>query len=273
MTYFVEVAGSVLMNGPTGFLVSLGIESIPGVPLAAAYMYYNYIAVCLTFFIAAMAGPRSESRFCILVPILAGIFFEFGWIHTANTATQLQFLVMLVIMAVFGVFSYMNDVNHEKHGIGGPGSKLLNIVFFIVLFQVALGTINGFDLFTQAGISQPSPNGCAVGYTCNQYGNIELTQSVGNLNASGGLLTDIISLVATLPLIAVAMLKFMINILTSVTLFSVVLNASIAGIYPNIVTSSSYIAFLALVQVGIWAVYALTLFTYYYKPMPGEGTI
>lgn len=273
MTYYVEVAASLLMNGPTGILVSLGIENIPGVSLAVAYMYYNYIAVCLTFFIAAMAGPRSESRFCILVPIIAGILFGFGWIHTANAASQIQFFALLVIMGIFGIMSYMNDVNHEKHGIGGPGSKLLNLVFFIIIFQVAVGTMNGFSLFEPAGVSQASPNGCAVGYTCDQYGNIQLSESIANLNSSGGLFTDIISLVATLPLIAVALLKFVVTILTSVTLFSVVLNASIAGLYPGITSNTAYIAFLALVQVGIWAIYALTLFTYYYKPMPGEGTI
>lgn len=269
MSYFVTAAGSVLMSGPTGIMVPLMIETVPGLTLAQIYMYYNYIAVCLMVFVAAMAGSRSESRYLIVVPILGGIFTWFGWVHAPD---QAKWVVMLIIAGLLGIFSYINDVNHEKYGISGPGSKLLNLVFFIILFQVAVGCINGFDLFP-AGNPQPTPNTCTVGYQCDAYGNINLESSVGSLNNSGGIMQDVLSIVSNLGTLAVTMLKFIVTILTSVALFSVVLNASLNGAFPGIAANTYYLLFLALVQVGIWAVYALTLFTWYYKPMPGEGTL
>jgi hypothetical protein len=87
------------------------------------------------------------------------------------------------------------------------------------------------------------------------------------------MLNDVLSLAYALPLIAMTLLIFILNVLASVTMFSVVLNASIAGVFPGITTNAAYLAALALMQVGIWAVYALTLFTWYFKPMSGEGTI
>lgn len=267
---FATAAGSVIMSGPTGIMVPLGIENIPNITLAEVYMLYNYIAVCLMVLIAAFSGARSESRFLIVLPIVGGILFWFGWIHAASQTT---FMAFLVLAGLLGVFSYMNDVNHEKHGIGGPGSKLLNIVFFIIIFQAAVGCVNSFDLFGADTAAQPRPNACEVGYTCDTYGNIQLTESIGDLQSSGGLFESILSLVSALPLLALMFLKLMVNIITSITLFSVVLNASLSAVFPGIASNGIYVAFLALMQVGIWGLYAMTLFTWYYKPMPGEGTI
>lgn len=270
MSYYIESGASLIMNGPTGILVPLGIESVAGLSLAMVYMYYNYISLAIMFMIAAMAGSRSESRFIILLSILGGMLFAFGWIHAPD---QTAFVAMLVIVGLLGVFSYMNDVNHEKHGVGGPGSKLLNIVFFLIIFQAAVGTINGFNLFNDGVGSQPTPNACTVGYQCDEFGNIKLSESIGNINASGGLLEGIASILSSLPTIAVTMLKFIVTLMASITMFSVVLNASLEGIFPGISANVAYVAFMALMQVAIWAIYALTIFTWYYKPTPGEGTL
>ena len=267
--YFLTQAGALAMNGPTGIMVSLGIEYIAGITLATVYMLYNYISVCIMFFIAAMSGARSESRFLIILPILGGILFWFGWIHSPDQTT---FVTFLVLAGLLGVFSYMNDVNHEKYGIAGPGSKLLNIVFFIIVFQAAVGVIGGFNIFP-AGNAQPSPNACTVGYQCDSYGNIALEESVGTVAETGGLFQSVVAILSTLPLLAIGILKMIITILSSVLLFAVVLNSTLNGIFPGIVASPVYVGFLALMQVGIWGIYLLTIFTWYYKPMPGEGTI
>lgn len=278
MSFYLSATGSILMGGPTGIMVPLGIELIPNLSLAQIYMYYNYIAICIMVFIAAMAGAKSESRFLCIIPILGGIFTIFGWIHITDSAGtidvigQFKWYALLVVCGILGVFSYMNDTHHEKYGIAGPGSKLLNLVAFIILFQAAVGCVNNAN-FWDSGSAVPTPNACTVGYSCDAYGNIQLTSSVSTLNNSGGLQMDAVSLVMQLGVLAIAILKFVVTVLTSVTLFSVVLDSSISGIFPGISASVYYIAIMGLIQVGIWFVYALTLFTYYYKPMPGEGTI
>lgn len=269
MTEYLTAAGSLVMAGPTGIMVSLGIETIAGMTLAAAYMYYNYISAAIMFLIAATAGARSESRMIILLSIIGGICFWFGWIHVTN---QGAFLAFLIICGLLGVFSYMNDVNHEKYGIGGPGSKLLNIVFFIILFQVAVGMVNNFALFP-AGNPQPTPDACQAGYQCDSYGNIQLSASVADVKSSGGLFESAVSLLNTLPQLAVGILQMFVTVCTSILLFSVVLNASIEPIVPGISTNVAYVAFLGLMQVGIWAIYLYTIFQWYFKPPVNEGSI
>lgn len=267
--FFLTQTGLLTMNGATGILVSLGIEYAPDMSLATAYMLYNYVAVCILFFIAAMSGARSESRFLIILPIIGAILFWFGWIHAPD---QVTFLAFLVITMLLGIFSYMNDVNHEKYGMSGPGSKLLNIVMFIIVFQAAVGVINGWSMFP-AGNAQPTPNACQVGYTCDEFGNINLQESVGTVSNTGGLFQSAVSLVAALPLLAISILKLIVSIIASVIIFAPVLNATIEGIVPGISSNAIYVGFLALMQVGIWGLYLMTIYTWWYKPMPGEGTI
>jgi len=267
--YFLNAAGSVMMNGPTGILISLGIEYVVGMTLAMAYMYYNYISVAIIFFIAAMAGARSESRFLIILPLLTAMFFSIGWIHTTN---QMGFLVLLSIVFALGIFSYMNDVNHEKYGVGGPGAKIFNIVLYIIILQVALGFASGVSYLAVGDtISQPIPNACTVGYKCDSFGNIQLSQSMDIVSDSGGLMGSVTSLLNTFGMLAISLLKFVVTMIGSVLLFSVIANSIANGLVPGIASNGIWIAFLAMMQVGIWIVYLLAIFTWYFKPQ--EGTV
>ena len=129
-----------------------------------------------------------------------------------------------------------------------------------------------FNLFP-VGNSQPSPNSCTVGMSCDQYGNIQLSQSVTTIQSTGGLFQDVVSAVAALPAIAFSILKFIIQIVGAVLLFSVVVNNTMNSIFPGIAANTSYIAFLVVMQIGIWAIYGITFFNWYYKPFPSEGAI
>ena len=267
--YFINAAGSLVMNGPTGILISLGIESVAGMTLALAYMYYNYISTAIIFFVAAMAGARSESRFLIILPLVTAMLFSFGWIHTPS---QITFLVFLAIVFALGIFSYMNDVNHEKYGVTGPGSKIFNIVFYIILVQAVIGfAANVPFLYVGDSIAQPIPNACTVGYQCDSLGNIQLTESIGTIADSGGLMGSVTSIMSTFGMLAISLLKMVVTILGSVLLFSVVVNAIANGLIPGIASNAVWIAFIALMQVGIWIIYLLTIFTWYFKPQ--EGTL
>ncbi len=240
MVYYVSAAGQVLMQGPTGIMIPLGIEQF--LDLNTALMLYNYLSLGLIFFVAAMSGNRSESRFCVIIPIIAGVLTWIGWL---NAPDPMQAWAITIIAGLLGIAIYMNEMNHEKYGISGGGSKLLNV-----------GLVNGFDLFP-IGQTQPTPNVCNVGYECDAYHNIDLTASTAQFTQSTGMLEDIVTTIAQLPVVIWQTLVFLVKIAGSVLLFSVVLNGTMNGIFPGIAANGYYLAFLAVMQVVIWAIYIL----------------
>ena len=253
MVYYVSAAGQVMMQGPTGIMIPLGIELF--LPLTTALMFYNYISLSIIFFVAAMSGSRSETRFCIVIPIIAGLLTWIGWL---NAPDPTQAWAITIIAGLLGVAIYMNEMNHEKYGISGGGSKLLNIVFFLIIFQACIGLINGFDLFP-IGQSQPSPDMCNVGYECDAYRNIDLSASVGQFTQSTGVLDDVVTTLTQLPVVIWQALVFLVKIAASVLLFSVVLNGTMNGIFPGIAANGYYVAFMVFMQIIIWAIYVMAV--------------
>ena len=253
MVYYVEAAGQVMMHGPTGIMVPLGIENY--FDLTTSLMFYNYIALGIIFFIAAMSGSRSESRFCILIPVFSGLMTWIGWLNSPDPA---QTWAVTIIAGILGIMIYMNDMNHEKYGIGGPGSKLLNVAIYLILFQASIGLIAGFGIFP-GGSNIPSIDICNVGFECNQYRNIDLEASVAQINDSSGILDDIVSTVAQLPVVIWQSLVFLAKIAVSITFFSITLSGVMNTLYPGIVDNSTYLLFIAFLQLSIWAIYVLAI--------------
>jgi hypothetical protein len=270
MVYYVTVAGNLIMNGPTGYLVSLGLESV--LDATTATMMYNYVALAVLFFIAAFAGARNEARFCITVPIFAGIFIWFGWLHSPQ---PMQSLAVIIICGLLGIMIYMNEMNHEKYGIKGPGSKLMNIVLFLVLFQAALGLTNSLNLFS-SGPSQVAGSQCSIGNqgigaTCDAYGNIQLS-SVSSQSQSGGLLANIISAVAALPMMVLTLIVFLIQMMAAIIGAPFLINATLEGLYPGISTQAAYIAFMVVLAGVFYFADLMFLVALVVKPFPGEVT-
>jgi hypothetical protein len=269
MVYYAAAAASVIMGGPTGILVSLGIETFI-TDINTVYVLYNYLAVGLLLFIASMSGSRGEAKYCIIVPIFAGIFILFGWLRGPD---PIQTWAMTIICGLLGVMIYMNETNHERYGTAGPGSKLINIVFYIILFQACIGLVNGFNLFP-IGPTQATPNMCNInGMPCNSLHNIDITQSVNSMTGTGGLLDDVAALITVLGQMAVATFRLLINIAASILLFAVVINATVNGIFPGIISNPMYMGFLVVLQIANWAMLGLFLFNLSNKPMPQEGSI
>jgi hypothetical protein len=268
MSTFVTVAGSVLMNGPTGYLVSLGLENV--LDSGTAQMMYNYVALSIIFFIAAFAGSRNEARFCITVPVFAGVFLWFGWLRSPQ---PLQSLAVIVICGLLGVMIYMNEVNHEKYGVKGPGSKLMNIVLFIILFQAALGFTNALNLFA-AGPSQVPTGQCSIGNqsigaTCDAYGNIQLS-SVSSISSSGGLLSQIVSVASALPTMILTLITFMIQIGVAIIGAPFIIAATMEGLWPGISTNTAYVAFMVVIGGVFYFCDVMFLVSLVVKPFPGE---
>lgn len=274
------LAASVVMTSPsTHIMVSLGLENF--LPITTAYMFYNYIALGILFFIASMAGARNEARFCVFIPMLAGIFSLIGWLNAPNPATT---WAIMIVTGLLGVMIYMNEVNHEKFGIAGPGSKLINIVLYIVLFQAALGMVNGLGLFSDMN-TQVSPSACyvgdpatagqgyATGATCDAYGQIQLSESVTSVTQSGGLLSKIVAVVTALGSMALMILQFVVMLALTIIGAPFVINSTMNSLFPGISSNAIYLAFMAVVAVVFWAADVIFLFNIISKPTPSEGSV
>jgi hypothetical protein len=255
----------------------LGIENV--VDLATATMLYNYIAVGLILAMAAMVGPRGEGRMCVVLPIFAGVFTWFGWLHAPNPA---QTYAVIVVTALLGIAIYMNEQNRERYGVGGPGSKLMNIVYFIILFQVALGIVSGMNLFSISG--QQNPNMCVVGNstwgaTCDSNGLISLSSSVQSQSSSGGILQDIYSIGSAMISVGVAILTMMATIATAVVAFPIVLNGILGpilcqtGATTCITSDPIYLLFMAGLEAVLLVNLTMALFAWFYPKLPAPEPI
>jgi hypothetical protein len=271
---FIEVGGSLLMAHPgVGIAVSLGLENV--LDWNTAVMMYNYISLGILFFIAAMAGSRNEARYCIFIPILAGLFTGMGWLNSPN---PLQSFAVIIICGLLGVMIYMAEQSRERYGTKGPGSRLLNIVIFIILFQVALGFTSSLNLFAAAPTQVPASQ-CSIGNesvltNCDAYGNIQLS-SVRDVSSSGGLLAQIVSVVTALP--TMTLLTFIVQIGIAIIGAPFLIASTISGLFCQgvepaqcVTSNGAYIAFM----VGIGAVFYLAdiffLLSAIVKPFPGQ---
>jgi hypothetical protein len=273
---FIEVGGSILMAHPGGgILVSLGLENV--LDWNSAIICYNYVALGIIFFIAAMASSRNEARYCILIPLIAGLFTGMGWLHAPD---PLQSFAVIVICGLLGVMIYMAEQSRERYGTKGPGSRLLSIVIFIILFQVALGFTSSLNLFaaapTQVPVSQCSIGNESVLTNCDAYGNIQLS-AVRSVSSSGGLLADIVSVAMALATMALTLLQFIIQIGIAIIGAPFLIASTISGLFCQgvepaqcVTSNGAYVAFM----VGIGAVFYLAdiffLLAAIVKPFPGQ---
>ena len=273
---YLTSAGSVLMNGPTPFLISLGIENV--VDLATATMLYNYIAVGFILAMAAMVGPRGEGRMCVVLPIFAGVFTWFGWLNAPNPA---QTYAVIVVTALLGIAIYMNEQNRERYGVGGPGSKLMNIVYFIILFQVAMGLVSGMNLFDMPG--QQTPNMCVVGNStwgaqCDSNGLISLSSSVNSQAGTGGIMQDIISMGSAMVGVGVALLQMIVTVGVAIVAFPIVLNGILGPILCQntgtcITSDPIYLVFMAGLEAVLLVNLTMALFAWFYPKTPSPEPI
>ena len=259
---YTTMANSIMFKTPLGLLLPLGIEN--WVPAADAVMYYNYIAISLIFFIAAGAGSSNESRFTVFVPIFAALMVFIGWLQAPDPTNYWGMIIGCILL---GALMYLNDMNHEKYGLPGPGSKLLTVVFMIIVFEasVTLMSTQGLNLFPElgnGGLQQQSLTCNGYGYQCDANGNMMLAASVSSVSNVGGANIDLASIGSWLLQAGIGAFVFLIKIVAAVLLFSVVLYAA----YPALAASSQAVLFLVVMQVVIWAIYSVAIFNWLFKP-------
>ena len=252
-TSYESASRGATFNGPYGILVPLGLEQV--IPLQTALMFYNWIAIMLLFFIMSMASQRNMRFFVIIVPMIAALFAYFGWLNSTNDAQVWGFIGLT---ALISVAIYMKDSNKEKWGTAGPGNPMLNLVFFMILLQSAVGVVNTTGIWDQNMAATPS-----------QYQNVDLSEQMGGISNTGGLLEGAIATAVQLLEMSIMILKMIISIILTVAAFSVTLLI----IFPFLAGNVYILAALGAIQVIIWLLYAWFFFTIIYKPMPEGGYI
>lgn len=221
---------SVTTKGAYDILVSLGIEYVI-TPLSAAYYWYNLISIGILVGITSIASKRNTGSVALLIPIIVGMCIYFGWLHSPNPAMTIG---MVAFSAIIAVAIYMNDSLHMNFGIPGPGSKFLNIVFFMIILQAVVGFVNTSAIWGDTN----------VGVQTSQYTNVDLQEEVTSMANSGGLLENAVSALTIIPDIAISVIKVMISVVISIFLFGV----AILLIFPFLNTPL-VVAFLAVVTV------------------------
>lgn len=261
-TQYVTQTNIITFTNALGLMIPLGLENY--VPVADAIMYYNYIAVFAIMMIAAFAGQTNESRFTFFVPIFAGLMVFIGWLHAPDPVSYYGMIIGCILL---GALMYINDMNHEKYGLPGPGTKLLTIVFMIIVFEasVTLMSTSGLNLFPEvgnSGQSQQSLTCNGYGYSCDANGNIMLGASVQTINNQGGTGLDVLSIGLWAIQAMISAITFLIKIVAAILLFSVVLVAA----YPALGASPQAMLFLGIMQLVIWAIYTVAFINWYFKP-------
>jgi hypothetical protein len=263
-TQYVTQQNILTIHNALGLLIPLGIEHF--VSATDAIMYYNYIAVGLIMLIAAFSGQSNETRFTFFIPVFAGLMTYIGWLHAPDPTSYWGMIVGCILL---GALMYVNDMNHEKSGLPGPGSKLLTIVFMIIVFEasVTLVSTSGLNVFPglsngNAGQSQQSLTCNGYGYQCDANGNIMLSASVSGVSNAGGANLDVLSIGAWVIQAMIGVMVFLIKIVAAVLLFSVVLIAA----YPALGQSPQALLFLGIMQLVIWSIYVVYFFNLWAKP-------
>jgi hypothetical protein len=264
MSYTV-IANSIMGKTAFGLLINLHIQDY--FPATEAIMYYNYVAIFCVVLWSAYAGQSNESRYAFTTPLMAALMVFVGWLHADDAVTYWGIILFCLLL---GALMYLNDMNHEKYGVAGPGDKLLAVAFMIVCFTATMGFVSSETLgvFPDTGSAGTSQNiMCGSAYTCDSSGNIALDVSVTSVKDSGGFSLDVISIGMALAAMEISALKLLLVVVGSVLFFSVVMLAA----YPALADSTQVVAFLAVLNVVIWAIYILAFFRWMYKPVPGTG--
>lgn len=235
----VSFSCGVTFTNILGLRVPLGIETV--VPSAWAMLFYNLIFVGLLMFIAGY-GSRTNVRFTMMsVCAFAAIMWWFGWasmyIASSNTVDSIRPLNMIILASVMSGALYLKEANKESFGsAGGAGSTLMNVLYYFILLQTAVGLVNMTGIWT---------DNTAVTPTAYQYNNANVEVQVTQQNNIGGIMGGLISDTQALSNLAIQATQFLLQIITGVAGFpGVIVNA-----FPWVTQSAAAMAF--IYSVGI----------------------
>lgn len=266
MTSYVVVANSIIGTNANGLLIDLHLHDF--LSATDALLYYNYISLLLIMLWAGFASSANEGRYLFSTPFIAAVLVWIGWLRAPVPTTYWGTILFLIFL---GAVMYMNDQNHQQHGIAGPGNKLLGIAVLIMCFTACFGFIMSSNLIPQVYNPGATQNEvCGTAYQCDEGGNIVLSASVTSVSKGPtDVLSSVFGTLTWLGEMAVYTIMTIITVVASVLFFSVVFFAA----YPQFLDSTQVVAFMGVMNVAVWIIYALAFFQWYYKPMGSSGDI
>jgi len=248
----VEFYSGVTFTNILGLRVPLGIENV--VPPGWAMLFYNLIFVSMLIFIAGF-GSRYNARYTMIsIVAFAGIMWWFGWASfynaVTNTVDAIRPLNMIILASVMGGALYLKEANRETFGsAGGAGSTLLNVLYYFILLQTAIGLVNMTGIWD---------NNSAVTPTAYQYNNANIEAQITQQNNIGGILGGLISDTQALANLAVQSTQFLMQIINGVAGFPGV----ITNVFPWVAQSAAAMAFvnglgIVIILLDMWFVILL----------------
>lgn len=218
----VSLDQGVTNKGPSGVLVDLRLPSAT---------YYPWIALFILFLVTSLSSKNNIRFMALLMPILAAMFWWFGWMNGAYLASVIPFACLL------GAVYYMKGSLRENYGVGGAGSMLLNIVVFLIIMQMMIGFINGMGVFNQTAQMTPS----------NEFSNLDLTTIRNDTQNFGGI-NDPLQSANSFASIGWATIKIALQMIGAVFIVGYFLTE----MFPYVP-----VGFFAIIQCGIWVLYVL----------------
>lgn len=198
------------------------------------------IALCFLFLLSSIWSEDNVRFGYVLVPLTGAFFWWAGFLPFAYLTTIIPLVIFM------GIISFLRAQLKYKWGFIGTNSGILyKIVFYLIMVQLAIGYVNSLGMFA---------TDMAVADT-NEYTTYTLTKANDTFyqSSSGIEFVDMFNDAAKL---AWSLFKVLWSMLGAVFL-----------IYPTLVHTFGMPASLsALVQAGIYIVYALELINMVYKP-------
>lgn len=239
-----------------GLRVPLGIET--AVPTNWILPTYNFIAIGILFIIAGFAARRNVRFALVSIDALAAIMWWFGWMSMYNPATgEINWttpLSLIILTAVLCAAVFLKEANRENFGVGKPGSTLLNILYYFILLQTAVGFVNATGIWTD--------NTNAAPFTDYQYNNVDLSSQMYVQSNQGGLLEGLLSTITQLNNMAVQALETLLKIVNGIAGYPTI----ITNAFPWVQQSLLAMAFIGCLSVIIILLDAWFIFLMLFKP-------
>jgi PKD repeat protein len=227
----VSLDQGVTAKGPNGVLVDLRLPNT---------MYYPWISIFLLFMITSLASKNNIRFIAIILPLMAAMFWWFGWL----TGSYLGSVIPLT--GIIGAIYYMKGSLRENYGVGGPGSMLINIVVFLLIFQMMIGFINGLGVFDKATfMADPAT----------QFSNVDLTDVQTGVQNFGGI-NDPLQSTSAIGTVAWATVKIAMQMIGAALLISVTLTE----MFPYVPAE-----FFVIIQALVYIIYVLFIIKLFWK--------
>jgi hypothetical protein len=249
---------AVTFTNALGLRVPLGFEQT--LPFNWAMMCYNGLSIGFIIFVAGF-GSRWSVRYTLMcVDGFAAIFWWFGWMSLYNAATNtinwVTPLNLIILAAILSAAIYLKEANKEASGASGNGGlTLINILYYFILLQTAIGLVNVTGIFT---------NNAAVTPTAYQYNNVNLQAQVTQQNNVGGYMQGLVSDASSLANMAIQSGQVILQIINDIAGYPGILSNA----YPWMTQSPAGMAFILAIGVIVLLLDAWFVFLIFVKPPP-----